>query len=318
MAKWSETVEKWSNYTAFGSPMPGRNFSPNAYRYNFNGKESDVETGTQDYGMRIYNPALARFLSVDPITDQYPELTPYQFASNTPIMAADLDGLERDVRIFDLRGDKPVIKKVYSGDKEFGWMQSGAGSLWQPFDGAGPSITEYVIHKDESITAFQTYKAEDGTVKTVHYNEDEVNSSKEIGEQREEKIAEAFNLFAETGPGHMATGSPVSIKKGPGVNGNGKKTHGNKLDDKPAEGYSLRDKKTGGVKKFGETTRGEDAFGAGKQKRYSKGYLKGKDLYYQKEISGTKKGMHKWQHDKIIDHKNNNKGDRPDLNKSDY
>jgi hypothetical protein len=31
---------------------------------------------------------------VDPLTKEYPELTPYQFASNTPIYAIDLDGLE--------------------------------------------------------------------------------------------------------------------------------------------------------------------------------------------------------------------------------
>ncbi len=31
---------------------------------------------------------------MDPLTPQYPELTPYQFASNTPIQAIDLDGLE--------------------------------------------------------------------------------------------------------------------------------------------------------------------------------------------------------------------------------
>ena len=48
----------------------------------------------QDYGMRIYDPRLGKFLSVAPITSQYPELTPYQFASNTPIHAIDLDGLE--------------------------------------------------------------------------------------------------------------------------------------------------------------------------------------------------------------------------------
>ncbi len=54
----------------------------------------DFETGIQDYGMRIYNPNLGRFLSVDPITRDYPELTPYQFAGNTPIQAIDLDGLE--------------------------------------------------------------------------------------------------------------------------------------------------------------------------------------------------------------------------------
>jgi RHS repeat-associated protein len=68
------------------------------YRYRFNGKENDDEAygddNEQDYGMRIYDPRLGRFLSVDPIARQYPELTPYQFASNTPIWAVDLDGLE--------------------------------------------------------------------------------------------------------------------------------------------------------------------------------------------------------------------------------
>jgi len=48
----------------------------------------------QDYGFRLYNPAIAKFLSVDPLAPEYPELTPYQFASNTPIWAIDLDGLE--------------------------------------------------------------------------------------------------------------------------------------------------------------------------------------------------------------------------------
>jgi RHS repeat-associated protein len=47
-----------------------------------------------DYGFRIYNPRIGRFLSTDPLFKSYPELTPYQFASNTPIKAIDLDGLE--------------------------------------------------------------------------------------------------------------------------------------------------------------------------------------------------------------------------------
>lgn len=44
--------------------------------------------------MRIYNPSLGRFLSVDPLFKEYPELTPYQFSGNTPIQAIDRDGLE--------------------------------------------------------------------------------------------------------------------------------------------------------------------------------------------------------------------------------
>jgi len=64
------------------------------YRFAFNGKENDNETQTQDYGMRIYDYRLGRFLSVDPLTKEFSMLTPYQFASNTPIQAIDLDGLE--------------------------------------------------------------------------------------------------------------------------------------------------------------------------------------------------------------------------------
>ncbi len=44
--------------------------------------------------MRIYDGRLGRFLSVDPISKKYPELTPYQFASNSPISGIDEDGLE--------------------------------------------------------------------------------------------------------------------------------------------------------------------------------------------------------------------------------
>ena len=77
--------------------MPGRSFTSSSYRYGFNGKEQDLETlstSTYDYGFRIYNPALGRFLSVDPLSHAYPWFTPYQFAGNTPISAIDLDGLE--------------------------------------------------------------------------------------------------------------------------------------------------------------------------------------------------------------------------------
>ncbi len=66
------------------------------YRFGFNGKENDNEvkgTGNQvDFGARIYDPRLGRFLSIDPLTKQYPFNTPYSYASNSPIVAIDQDG----------------------------------------------------------------------------------------------------------------------------------------------------------------------------------------------------------------------------------
>ena len=69
------------------------------YRFGFNGKEVDSEgigggSSTYDDGVRIYNPAIAKFLSVDPLYKDYPFYSTYQFASNTPIAAIDVDGLE--------------------------------------------------------------------------------------------------------------------------------------------------------------------------------------------------------------------------------
>jgi RHS repeat-associated protein len=79
---------------------PGRKFvkGSSKYRYGFNGKEQDKETTgttTYDYGFRIYNPALGRFLSVDPLGASYPWNSTYAFAENDVIRCIDLDGLEK-------------------------------------------------------------------------------------------------------------------------------------------------------------------------------------------------------------------------------
>ena len=89
-----------NDYYPFGMVQPGRSYNEIGvnYRYGFNGKEKDDEVkgpGNQiDYGMRVYDPRIGKFLSVDPLTISYPMLTPYQFASNSPISNIDLDGLE--------------------------------------------------------------------------------------------------------------------------------------------------------------------------------------------------------------------------------
>jgi RHS repeat-associated protein len=96
-------VKTHADYYPFGMEMEGRTASSLNYRYGFNGKEKDqageFSAGQThyDYGFRIYNPVWGKFLSVDPLTGSYSMLTPYQFASNTPIQAIDLDGLEAKI-----------------------------------------------------------------------------------------------------------------------------------------------------------------------------------------------------------------------------
>jgi RHS repeat-associated protein len=56
--------------------------------------DEDADLNWLDYGFRNYDPQIGRFPQLDPLTDEYPFLTPYQYASNDPITNIDIDGLE--------------------------------------------------------------------------------------------------------------------------------------------------------------------------------------------------------------------------------
>jgi len=101
---WQADITDHFSYYPFGMLEPGRQKRLNTvdaggYKFSFNGKLRDDSwhsaAGTvYDYGFRIYDARIARFLSVDPLTKSYPWYTPYQFAGNNPIWFIDLDGLE--------------------------------------------------------------------------------------------------------------------------------------------------------------------------------------------------------------------------------
>ena len=62
----------------------------------FNDKEiiDEGDLDWYDYGFRNYDPQIGRFVQLDPLTDDYRDLTPYQYAGCEPIANTDMDGLE--------------------------------------------------------------------------------------------------------------------------------------------------------------------------------------------------------------------------------
>lgn len=68
------------------------------YRYGFNGMEKDDEVkgsgNSLDFGARIYDSRLGRWLSVDGLAKKYPHLSPYNFVANSPLRFIDPDGNE--------------------------------------------------------------------------------------------------------------------------------------------------------------------------------------------------------------------------------
>ena len=70
--------------------------SVSSYRYGFNGMEKDDsikgEGNSLDFGARIYDPRLGRFLSLDPLMSSFSWNSPYSFAVNSPIVMVDFLG----------------------------------------------------------------------------------------------------------------------------------------------------------------------------------------------------------------------------------
>ena len=62
--------------------------------YTFSAKEKDSETSLSYFGSRYYTSDLSIWLSVDPMSDKYPSLSPYVYCADNPIKLVDPNGEE--------------------------------------------------------------------------------------------------------------------------------------------------------------------------------------------------------------------------------
>ncbi|MET3129594.1 RHS repeat-associated protein [Arcicella rosea] len=83
------TQVQTNDYTAFGVAV-STDLSKNKYLYN--GKELQNGTNWLDYGARMYQPELGRWMGVDPMAEKYRSWAPYNYTINNPIKYIDPDG----------------------------------------------------------------------------------------------------------------------------------------------------------------------------------------------------------------------------------
>ncbi len=90
-------LRSYSSYYGYGMMQPERIYSDmTSYRYGYCGKEKEDqmkgENNSYDFGSRLYDVRLARWLSVDPCSGELPFFSSYQYTSNNPIRYYDPDG----------------------------------------------------------------------------------------------------------------------------------------------------------------------------------------------------------------------------------
>jgi len=96
-------------YLPYGEPYIDQHPFGYSERFTFTGKERDEETGYGYFGARYMDHELMTgWLSVDPMADKYPSISPYAYCAWNPVVLVDPDGKEC---IAD--DDPPTRKKKY-------------------------------------------------------------------------------------------------------------------------------------------------------------------------------------------------------------
>jgi RHS repeat-associated protein len=146
------------------SPYPPPSYSA---RYTFSGKERDEETGYSYFGARYYNSSYSIWMSVDPMSDKYPSISPYVYCGNNPVKLVDANGEEWEINeagyireVGDRNNLKLYAVKGYSQD-DFGKRKT---------VGYGKKRQEIFVDVDEDIMKLNTTSDANGRIESTELN----------------------------------------------------------------------------------------------------------------------------------------------------
>jgi RHS repeat-associated protein len=199
----------------------------NYFKYNgkeLNHKEFSDGSGLDwySYGMREYDPQIARFFRVDPLSTKFTYLTPYQYASNNPILNVDLDGLE------GLSFELGVMN--WSAEQVAENPNSGTSEVIGAAVGVGTSIQNTVggfLHPVNSIEGAASLSSPRGIANTAISVEGKINTLKNgTGFEKAKLISQTATTVATAIVGPKVLGEVVG-----GISDAGKVVDATKISD---------------------------------------------------------------------------------------
>lgn len=85
-------ITQYDAYLPYGELLVDEHSSSEDMPYKFNGKEMDAETGLYYYGARYMNPVTSLWYGVDPLTEDYENISSYLYCHANPLVMIDPTG----------------------------------------------------------------------------------------------------------------------------------------------------------------------------------------------------------------------------------
>ena len=187
------------HYLPWGEDFVDQRTGSFSSMYTFSAKEKDAETGYSYFGSRYYNSDLSIWLSVDPMSDKYPNLSPYTYCADNPIKLVDPNGEE-----FSNPDDPPkrnLFQKIGDGfvkfDKSLEGHSDGAnqGTITKQDVEVGVAVVATMMSAGAALEAETALKTTVAIASAVNSVDDAtVNSSGQTVSQK----AAANNKTAST------------------------------------------------------------------------------------------------------------------------
>ncbi|MGX7666053.1 DUF6443 domain-containing protein [Flavobacterium pedocola] len=197
----SEIIQE-NNYDPFGLKHTGYNnvynaFGSIAFKLGYEGQETQDELGLNwiQFKWRNYDSALGRFMSVDPLAEKYNFMTPYQFSSNQPIHAPELEGMESgdgihhdlDIPAVDQERDFDFFYFEYEGGYMYGFIDFEGNEHFFSFE------FENVVEAPESLTEV----LEEEVIEPIEDFSDDIVDEPDFGDFEEEEDFDFSDFFTD-------------------------------------------------------------------------------------------------------------------------
>ena len=168
----------------------------------FADKEKDEETGFSYFGARYYDSDLSGlFLSIDPMADKYPSISPYAYCAWNPIRLVDPDGREVEyTSVMDWI--RVSFQRIVNSDFQLRFNDLKASEetyVFNGYNGAGKKGGEFTTDGDKLYINYNTCRNdEQGTHSLVNLRHETEHAVQfeygEVGFDRTNNIILPFSL----------------------------------------------------------------------------------------------------------------------------